>query len=294
MPQNILFCFGYGYSASALTKTLRSNKWIVKGTKRDKLFQNKNFRQILIFNGDNPIPKFEELLSNVTHLLVSIPPTAIGDPVLSIHGKEISNAKNLKWIGYLSTTGVYGDSQGKHVDEKYQCNPTNMRSKRRLHAEKEWLQLFSDLHLPVHIFRLAGIYGPGRSAIESVRSGRAKRINVPGHQFSRIHVDDIASVLKASIKDPNPGCIYNVCDNESAASSDVTLYACELLGLSPPPLIDLQDAELSPMARSFYNDNRRVDNKRIREELKVELKYPTYREGLKSIIETQKKNYFRN
>ena len=283
MSQGSLFCFGYGYSADALAKTLDKKKWNIHGTKRETLVSKDNNPNIISFNGYKPIPNAKNILMDMSHLLISIPPSPEGDPVIALHRSDIANATNLKWIGYLSTTGVYGNSGGAIVDEKYLCKPTNARSKRRLKAEKDWLKLFYDFGLPIHIFRLAGIYGPGRSAIDSVLNGRAKRISVPGHKFSRIHVCDIARVLAASIKKPNPGRIYNVCDNESASGADVTLYACELLGVSPPPLINLKDAQLSTMARSFYSDNRRVDNQRIKKELSFDFKYPTYREGLKSI-----------
>ena len=193
-------------------------------------------------------------------------------------------ARGLEWIGYLSTTGVYGDTGGAWVDETATPAPTGARGRRRLAAENAWLA-FGERHgLAVHVFRLAGIYGPGRNALATVRRGAAKRIDKPGHVFSRIHVADIAQVLAASIAKPNPGAIYNVCDDEPAPAADVVAHACALLGVAPPPLTPLDEADLSPMARSFYADNRRVSNARIKNELGVALRFPDYRAGLASLL----------
>ena len=187
-------------------------------------------------------------------------------------------------MGYLSTTGVYGDHGGAWVDEATALTPNTERGQRRLAAEEQWLALHRDHGLPVHVFRLAGIYGPGRNTLDNLRDGTAKRVVKPGQVFSRIHVDDIAGVLLASMARPNPGRAYNVADDEPCPPQDVVTFAAELLGLAPPHEIPFEDARLSPMARSFFADSKRVSNARIKSELGYSLRFPTYREGLKSLI----------
>ena len=217
-------------------------------------------------------------IDRVTHILVSIPSDDAGDPVLNLYRAEITALKELRWLGYLSTTGVYGTRDGGWVDEESELRPSSPRAVRRVAAEQEWRALGA------HIFRLAGIYGPGRSAFDALRAGSARRIDTGGQVFSRIHVDDIASVLLASIAKPRPGAVYNVCDDEPAAQADVVAYAARLLGVEPPPLVPLAEANLSPMAASFYADNKRVANALIKQELGVALAYPNYREGLAAIL----------
>jgi nucleoside-diphosphate-sugar epimerase len=191
---------------------------------------------------------------------------------------------SLAWVGYLSTTGVYGDRDGGWVDETSELRPSGARGRRRVAAETAWLDLWRDRGVPVHIFRLAGIYGPGRSPFDALRAGTAKRIVKPGQVFSRIHVDDLASVLLSSIARPRPGAVYNVCDDEPASPADVVAHAAQLLGAPPPPLVSFDEAALSPMARSFYADNKRVSNALIKTELGVRLRYPDYRAGLAAIL----------
>ncbi|MCZ6764549.1 MAG: NAD-dependent epimerase/dehydratase family protein, partial [Alphaproteobacteria bacterium] len=187
-----------------------------------------------------------------------------------------------------STTGVYGDRAGDWVDETSPLKPTGARGRARVKAEAAWREAGDAHGLPVHIFRLAGIYGPGRNALETVRAGTARRVVKPGQLFARIHVDDIVSVLRASIDRPRPGAIYNVCDDEPAPAQDVVAYACRLLGVMPPPEEPFEKAvasgSLSDMAQSFYADNRRVANRLIKEELGVRLAYPSYREGLDALV----------
>ena len=220
-------------------------------------------------------------LRGVTHLLSSVPPDASGDPVIDAHRAEIDAiAPQLAWVGYLSTTGVYGDRAGGWVDETSALEPSGERGRRRLAAEKDWL----GLPQPAHLFRLAGIYGPGSSALDSVRESRARRVIKPGQVFSRIHVEDIAQVVEASIARPNPGAAYNLCDDDPAAPAEVITFACELLHVAPPPEVPFEQADLSPMARSFYDDNKRVSNARIKAELGVALRYPSYRDGLPAIL----------
>lgn len=221
-----------------------------------------------------------EAFAGVTHVLVSIPPEEAGDPVLDRHRADLYRLSSLAWVGWLGTTGVYGDRGGAWVDEDTPLEPTTARTDRRARAEAAWLAS----GLPVHLFRLAGIYGPGRNALRQLLDGSARRIVKPGQVFSRIHVDDIATTLEASMARPNPGRIYNVCDDEPAPPQDVVAFAAELLGVPPPPEEPFETAELSPMARSFYRDNRRVRNSRIKEELGVRLAYPSYREGLRALL----------
>ena len=236
------------------------------------------------FSREAPLADAAGCLAGATHVLLSIPPDEEGDPALDCHGADIAVLPGLEWIGYLSTTGVYGDTGGAWVDETATPAPTGERGRRRLAAENAWLAFGARQGLAVHVFRLAGIYGPGRNAFATVRRGAAKRIDKPGHVFSRIHVTDIAQVLAASIAKPKRGAIYNVCDDEPAPAADVVAHACALLGVAPPPLIPLDEANLSPMARSFYADNRRVSNDLIKQELGVELLYPDYRSGLAALL----------
>jgi nucleoside-diphosphate-sugar epimerase len=279
-----LFCFGLGYSATFMARQLIAKGWRITGTCRSRDHQIELSRfgiEAHLFDRDHRLSNLPDLLARATHLLSSVPPDEKGDPVLDMHRAEIdAAAPRLAWIGYLSTTGVYGNRDGGWVDEMSELAPTGERGRRRLAAEWDWLALSQ----PAHLFRLAGIYGPGSSALDAVREGRAKRIVKLGHIFSRIHIADIAQVLEASMARPHPGAAYNVCDDDPAPSSDVIAFAAALLNLPPPPEIPFEQAELSPMARSFYDDNKRVINSRIKRELGVALHYPSYRVGLPAIL----------
>lgn len=281
---NHLFCFGLGYSATVLARQLLAKGWRVTGTCRSRDRQVELSRlgiEAHLFDRDHRIGNLGALLEPATHLLSSVPPDERGDPVLDSHRADIDAAsQRLSWIGYLSTTGVYGDRNGGFVDEMSELKPTGERGRRRVAAEQGW----SALHQPAHLFRLAGIYGPGSSALDTVREGRAKRIAKPGQIFSRIHVADIARVLEASMARPHPGAAYNVCDDDPAPPSDVIAFAAALLNVPPPPEVPFEQADLSPMARSFYDDNKRVSNSRIKRELGVALQYPSYRTGLPAIL----------
>jgi nucleoside-diphosphate-sugar epimerase len=283
-----LFCFGLGYTALALARALVSQGWDVTGTFRDAAHADAARAlglEIVIFDRDHPIADIEQRLATATHLLSSVPPDERGDPVLDVHGAAIAEAAaHLQWIGYLSTTGVYGDRNGGWVDESSALTPTGERGRRRLDAETAWL----DLPLPAHLFRLAGIYGPGRSALDTVRAGKARRVVKPGQVFSRIHRDDIVQILLASIARPNAGAAYNVCDDDAADPAAVITHACKLLNVTPPPEVPYAEAQLSPMARSFYDDNKRVRNDRIKRELGVVLKYPDYRVGLAALLAAER------
>jgi nucleoside-diphosphate-sugar epimerase len=219
-------------------------------------------------------------LADVTHILHSIPPDVDGqDPVVQHLLPRLSQL-SLQWFGYLSTTGVYGDTQGAWVDETAPLHAQNQRSQHRVAAETAFLQS----SLPTHIFRLPGIYGPGRSIFERLRDGKAQRIDRPGHVFSRVHVDDIVNALWCSIQQPTPQQVYNVCDDEPTEPSKLITEACSLLGVEPPPLIPFNAANLGPMAASFWTECRRVSNQKLKQTLAVQLRYPTYREGLKTIF----------
>jgi len=286
-PSPRLFCFGLGYSAAALVAELQPAGWRIAGTCRSTEKQAglaKAGIEAFRFARDAPLVDPAAALAGTTHLLVSVPPDAAGDPVLDHHAAAIAGLTGLAWAGYLSTTGVYGDRAGGWVDETSALTPTTERGRRRLAAEQSWRELWRRHQVPVHLFRLAGIYGPGRSQLDAVRAGTAQRIDKPGQVFSRIHVADIAAVLLASMARPNPGAAYNVCDDEAAAPEAVVAYACDLLGVKPPPLVPFAAARLSPMGRSFYEDNKRVSNGLIKSELGVRLRYPSYREGLRALL----------
>jgi len=270
-----LFCFGLGYTAGYLVRRLAAQDWEIRGTTRHPDGSTASGWPMFAFDRDRPLRP--EALAGVTHVLTSIPPDEMGDPVLDRHGADL---RGVRWIGWLGTTAVYGDRQGGWVDEDTPIEPTLARADRRARAEAAWLAS----GLPVHIFRLAGIYGPGRNAFVNLRQGTARRIVKPGQVFSRIYVEDIATVLEASIARPRPGAIYNVCDDELAPPDQVVAHAAKLMGVEPPPAQDYATAELSPMARTFYRDNRRVRNDRIKAELGVRLAYPNYREGLAALL----------
>jgi nucleoside-diphosphate-sugar epimerase len=282
-----LFCFGLGYAAGFLARTLKAQGWRVLGTSRSadaRAAMAAEGVETQIFERAHPLADPGTLLADATHLLSSVPPDDRGDPVLDLHGEDIAAARGLRWIGYLSTTGVYGDRAGGWVDEEAPLIPTGERGRRRVAAEARWLDLVRRHGSLVHIFRLAGIYGPGRNALDTVRAGRAQRIVKPGQIFSRIHVADIAQVLRASMAKPEPGAIYNVCDDDPAPPADVVAFACDLLGVPCPPPVPFDEAKLSQMALSFYADSKRVSNRRIKEELGVRLLYPSYRDGLAALL----------
>ena len=289
-----LFCFGLGYSAGFLARRLMAAGWTVAGTCQSPETQSTLLAagiEAFVFDRGRPLADPRTALAGTTHLLSSVPPDgdADGDSVLDHHGGDIAALGNLMWAGYLSTTGVYGDTGGARVDESAPLAPTSKRGERRQAAETGWLALWRRHGVPVHAFRLAGIYGPGRSVLDKVRDGTARLIHKPDHRFARIHVDDIAGVLHASMERPDPGAVYNVCDDQPAAAAEVVAHACELLGKEPPPLVSFEAAaaEMSPMALSFWRDNRLVDNGRIKRDLGVTLKYPDFRTGLKACLEAE-------
>src|SRR5260221_7060490 len=236
----LLFCFGLGYSALALARSLQESGWQIAGTCRSAEKQAALAAlgiDAYLFDRAQPLGAPLAALGAATALISSVPPDASGDPVLDRHGVDLAAARGLRWVGYLSTTGVYGDRQGGWVDEASALRPTGERGRRRVAAEAGWLALHRSAGLPVHLFRLAGIYGPGRNALKALRDGTARRVIKPGQVFSRIHRDDIVAVLRASIDRPDPGAVYNVCDDDPAAPDEVVAHAASLLGMPPPPAI---------------------------------------------------------
>jgi nucleoside-diphosphate-sugar epimerase len=280
-----LFCFGFGYSAEALARRLSARTTALAGT-RTRLADSPPplGARLAAFQSDGGTQEVRGLLRGTTHLLVSIPPDLEGDVVLRSFRDDLRALPGLAWVGYLSTVGVYGDCQGRWVDEASPTPPTTERSLRRLQAENAWLAFGRDSGCRVEVFRLAGIYGPGRSVIDGLRAGTVRRIVKPGQVFNRIHVDDIALVLARAIDTPAGHAIYNVSDDEPAPPQDVVAHAAELLGLPPPPEIPFAQAQIAGMAASFWGECKRVSNARIKAALGVALAYPTYREGLRALI----------
>ena len=279
-----LLCFGIGYSARALSRLLLSaSGWKVIGTTRSpEKADSANQHRIdtIIWPGGDLVPAIE----NATHLLMSVAPGDRGDPVIEALGDEImASSLKIKWAGYLSTTAVYGDRGGQWVDEASPPAPTTERGRRRIEAECAWKKLAAECGLPLHIFRLAGIYGPGRGPLESLRSGRSRRIIKKGQIFNRIHVDDIANALAASIENPEPGETYNLCDDLPAPPQDVIAFASELLGVPMPEAVPFESADMTSMARSFYSESKKVSNAKIKRQLGLSLAYPDYVAGLTSL-----------
>ena len=278
-----LLTFGHGYTAKTLSGLLLPQGWRIVGTTRDPGQLDgicASGVEAVVFPGSEL-----DALEEATHLLVSAGPQAGRDPMLAaLQDRVTAHAPKLRWVGYLSTTGVYGDQGGAWIDEDTPLRPSTERGRWRKEAEAAWAAI---PNLPLHIFRLAGIYGPGRGPFAKLRRGTARRIIKTGQVFSRTHIDDIAQILNASMMRPDPGAIYNVCDDEPAPPQDVIAYAAELLGLPVPPDLPIDQADMSPMALSFYSENKRVRNTRIKQELGIKLIHPDYRAGLKAILRAE-------
>jgi len=286
---NKALLLGYGYVARRFASLLLAAGWSVRGTVRRPA-------QSDTLAADRVAPCWwtsdgldGSALDGSAALLISTPPTEDGCPAYGAAREAIAErARSIRWIGYLSTNGVYGDYGGAVVTERSVLRATNPRARNRIAAEAQWAALARTLNIPLAIFRLPGIYGPGRSALDTVREGRAQRIVKKGQVFSRAHVDDIATALAQSLADPSAGDLFNIADDEPAPPQEVIAYACALLGVAPPPLIAIADAQLSEMARSFYADNKRVSNALMKARLLPALCYPTYREGLRAILEEER------
>jgi nucleoside-diphosphate-sugar epimerase len=281
-----LFIFGLGYSAKHIAQRLAADGAQIMGTVRSQekaeQLSGSGFavRSFAALERDQAVARD---LAQSDAVLVSVPPGTQQDPALQVYRDDLAKAPNLRWIGYLSTVGVYGDHGGAWVDEATVPTPTDDRSRRRLGVEREWLGFGEAHRIPIHIFRLSGIYGPGRNQLVQLAEGKARRIVKPGQVFNRIHVADIAQMVEASLRRPRAGAVYNGADNEPAPPQDVLSFAAELCGVEPPPEIPFESADLTPMSRSFFSESKRVRNRLLREELGITLLYPTYREGLTAL-----------
>jgi len=281
-----LFVFGLGFSGRAFAERVRGRFGTIRATvtetARAEAIEAETGFAMRAFGPEADDPRIAEDLADSDALLVAAPPGPGGDTVLARYADAVAGSR-IAWIGYLSTIGVYGDHGGAWIDETTPATPKSARSKERLAVEEAWLSLGARSGKAVQMFRLSGIYGPGRSPITKLREGRSQRIVKQGQVFNRIHVADIAATLEASLDRPRPGAVYNVTDDEPAPPQTVIEHAARLTGLPLPPEVDFETADLSPMARSFYGENKRVRNRLIREELGVALAYPTYREGLAAL-----------
>ncbi|MBX7147187.1 MAG: SDR family NAD(P)-dependent oxidoreductase [Alphaproteobacteria bacterium] len=290
-----LLCLGFGYTARAFYHYLQKYNIRIIASYRTKDKQEFDNNQNLVpfqfdFNSNEKIP--EKLLEDVDSILISIPPTDEGDLVISKHREWLLKiSSRVKWIGYLSATSVYGDWQGKWVDEKSNLLAQTERGKRRIKAEKSWMDLWQNFNLPIHIFRLAGIYGPGRNVLEDLVAQKARHIIKPGQVFNRIYIDDLIKILSLSLAYPTPGKIYNICDDLPCFNEDILNFATNLLTCSYPLTTDLNDPNLTPMIKSFYVDNKRISNHKMKVEFGVQLDQPTYKQGLITLYNTNK-NYF--
>ena len=280
------FVFGFGYSALHISQRLRAAGAEVTATVRGRAKAETLTEAAIaarVFSSEDCDAEIAADIAASDAILISIPPDQSGDPVLSTFADAIAAAPKLRWVGYLSTVGVYGDHAGQWIDETTPVAPGQERSRIRAAVEQAWLEFGASRGIALHIFRLSGIYGPGRNQLVQLAAGTARRIVKPGQVFNRVHVADIAAVIEASLAHPRGGAIYNVSDNEPAPPQDVVAYAARLCGIEPPAEIPFESAELSAMGRSFFSESKRVRNDLIRQELGVNLRYPTYREGLAAL-----------
>lgn len=287
-----LFVLGLGYSAEAVARRALQVGWSVSGTTRDPAKAarlEKAGVAVITLDGSGAEANVTAALAGATHLLASAAPKDEGDPLLVAYADSIrQHARDLVWIGYLSSLSVYGDRKGAWVEESSQAEPTSPVGRRRLDAEDAWAALGEALDLPVAVFRLAGIYGPGRNLLRDLKSGKARRVIKAGQVFNRIHVEDIGGAVMAAMERPEQAGIFNLADREPAAQSQVVLEAARLLGVTPPPAQPIEEVELSPMAQRFWTENRRVSSRRIAKDLGYTLRYPTYREGLAGLLSSER------
>lgn len=280
-----LLAVGLGYSAKRVASRLAAEGWRITGSSRSATGTERirgHGYAAVAFDGTGASPSLADAIADATHLLVSAAPDAHGDPLLRWHAGDIAASRRLTWIGYLSTVGVYGDHGGAWVDETTPPTPISERGQRRVEAERSWLALDTGRRA-VQVYRLAGIYGPGQNQVEAVKRGEARRIIKPGQVFNRIHVDDIAGAVIAGLRTATARGVFNIADDLPAPPEDVIDYAASLLGVAPPPAVPFSEAEMSPMARSFYSEVKRVGNARAKRELGWQLQHPTYREGLAAL-----------
>ncbi|CAN1514749.1 WcaG Nucleoside-diphosphate-sugar epimerases [Caulobacteraceae bacterium] len=280
-----LLTFGYGFTGQALARRLMPDGWRATAVVRSEATAAKARAHGVAPVATDDRPGLVEALKTATAILITAPPTEAGCPGLNTLIPALAEANAFPdWIGYLSTTGVYGDREGRWVFEAGPLSARSVESARRVSAERDWRQVGRGMGLTVTAFRLPGIYGPGRSALDRARDGTAHGIVKPGQVFSRIHVDDIASGLAASIARPRAGASYNLCDDEPAPSHEVNAFAAQLVGMPPPKPVAFHDADLTPAARRFWGENKRVSNALAKAELGWRPQYPTYREGLTAIL----------
>ena len=271
-----LLIFGLGYAASATALRLKPHFNTIAATNRSITASDDDGYQHLVFDGVSMSEELIAAISRATHILVSIGPGSEGDPVVNAGAEFVKSAKNLQWIGYLSTVGVYGDHEGEWVDEDTPCRPVSQRSHARLEAEGNWLELAGAKNIALAIFRLSGIYGPGRNALVNMTKGRSRRLVKENQVFNRIHRDDIATAVKCAIELGSDG-IFNITDDEPAPPQDVVTYVHQLHGSEPPPEIAFETAQLTPIARSFYGENKRVSNAKSKAQLGMSYAWPNYR-----------------
>nr|WP_321446133.1 SDR family oxidoreductase [uncultured Cohaesibacter sp.] len=276
-----LFIFGYGFSAKAIARDLKDQCEWIAGTSRssDKCAAMKeDGLRAFVFDGENANPAIADALKEATHILLSIAPDADGDPVMRIHGDDIRDNQRIEWLGYLSTVGVYGNHDGAWVSEESECRPVSRRSVQRVAAEQAWQAFAQEINKPLGIYRLAGIYGPGRNQMIKLAAGTCRAINKPGQVFNRIHVDDIALAVSKAALSASSG-IVNVCDDEPAPPQEVIAYCADLMGLEPLTEIPFEEADMTPMARSFYGENKRCHNKKLHALIGGDMLYSTYRDA---------------
>lgn len=283
-----LLVFGPGFSARPVIERALKEGWRVSAT-----WRRPEAKAELEALGVEPIEFVDAALAaadlgTVSHILVSVAPGADGDPAFALLQHALDRMPSLKWIGYLSSTNVYGDHAGAWVDETSETKPSLARGIRRLEAEQAWTALGEDIDAAVHIFRLAGIYGPGRNAIRSVLDGKARRIIKEGQVFGRIHRDDIAEAVRRAMLSSLPSHIFNLADDLPAPPQDVVEEAARLLGTAPPPAVALEEADMSPMARSFYAESKRVSNQKAKELLGWQPAYPDYHTALPKLLESER------
>ncbi len=285
---NHLLIFGFGFTSQAVADRLQSKFKSICGTTRSAekfdVLKQQDIEPIL-FDGETVSAELQLALNNATHLLVSIGPNSNGDPVLNAISKSGDQFKHLQWAGYLSTVGVYGNHDGEWVNEETECKPVSKRSKERVATETEWLQLGRQTGVPIAIFRLSGIYGPGRNTFMNIEKGKARRLVKPGQVFNRIHREDIAQAVDLAIEAKVAG-IFNITDDLPAPPQDVVTYAFELMGKEPPKEIDFASADLTPMARSFYGENKRVSNNKSKTHLGMTYHWPDYKSSLQKMWST--------
>ena len=278
-----LLSFGHGYSARALSRCLADEGgWKIIGTTRDE-----SGEKAIVLSGAEPrIWPGTDLSADIesaTHVLVSIAPAIDGDPVVQACSDQLAASEGLEWIGYLSATSVYGDRNGEWVDESSELSPTTQRGRLRVEAERSWRRLADRHGLPLHLFRLAGIYGPERGPLHQFLAGKKNRVVKSDQYFNRIHVEDIAHILRASMRSPRPGEVYNVCDDCPARSEDVMNFIAGLTGRPPVEALAADMAGLSDMAKSFHAESKRVQNSKVKSQLGISLLHPEFRSGITSL-----------